>query len=241
MHQIFQNFTDHLSCASDANDLHDAMAEAAAGLDLSSFAYLIVPRQPTNPARLISNYPLTWTNHYLRQHYERFDPVIEQALGHPEPFRWGLGTEAIVRSKLQQRLFDEAANFGIRHGFTVPIHDERGPVAAVTFASDGRRPQFERCIDEHSRVLQLMAIYFHAHAKRKIQTERTIKGISLSSREFECLEWAAQGKTAWETGQILGISRRTAAFHLDNAKAKLGVNSICHAVARLIASNSNMC
>jgi DNA-binding CsgD family transcriptional regulator len=240
MHRIFQSFTDHLSRASHANDLHEAMAEAAAALDLSSFAYLVVPRRPKNPPRLISNYPPTWTNHYLQQHYERFDPVIKQALGHPEPFRWGLGTGVTRRSKLQQRLFDEAANFGIRHGFTVPIHDDWGAVAAVTFASDGRRPQFERCINEHARVLQLMAIYFHAHAKRKIQTERAIEGVSLSSREFECLEWAALGKTAWETGQILGISRRTAAFHLDNAKAKLGVNSICHAVARLIASSSNM-
>ena len=62
------------------------------------------------------------------------------------------------------------------------------------------------------------------------------RGVSLSPREYECLEWAAQGKSAWEIGRILGISRHTAAFHLENAKAKLGVRSICQAVARLIAS-----
>jgi DNA-binding CsgD family transcriptional regulator len=82
-----------------------------------------------------------------------------------------------------------------------------------------------------------MAMYFHAHARRKLGGDRVVDGVLLSPREFECLEWAARGKTAWEIGRILGISRRTAAFHLDNAKAKLGVGTICQAVARLVASN----
>jgi LuxR family transcriptional activator of conjugal transfer of Ti plasmids len=85
-----------------------------------------------------------------------------------------------------------------------------------------------------------MAIYFHAHARRTFRPERLIDGVSLSPREFECLAWTAQGKSAWEIGRILGISRRTAAFHLNNAKAKLGVRSICQAVAQLIASRSTM-
>jgi DNA-binding CsgD family transcriptional regulator len=85
-----------------------------------------------------------------------------------------------------------------------------------------------------------MAMYFHAHVRRKLSPDRVIDGISLSPREFECLGWAAQGKSAWEIGRILGITRRTAAFHLENAKAKLGVHSICQAVARLIASRSTM-
>ena len=129
---------------------------------------------------------------------------------------------------------EEAAAFGIRYGFTVPVHDNRGLIAAVTFAIDQRRAEFERCIDEHARVLQLMTMYFHA--QRRLACGRVIGGGSLSPREFECLGWAARGKSAWEIGSILGISRRTAAFHLDDAKAKLGVRSICQAVARLVAA-----
>jgi DNA-binding CsgD family transcriptional regulator len=63
-----------------------------------------------------------------------------------------------------------------------------------------------------------------------------VDGVMLSRREFESLEWAARGKSAWEIGLILNISRRTAAFHLDNAKAKLGVRTICQAVARFAVS-----
>ena len=240
MHRIFQDFIDRLSYASEPEALRDAMAQACAALDLSCFAYLAMPDSPGTAARLISNYPTAWTTHYLQSHYERFDPVIIQALVDPEPFEWGLGIGSTAPSRPQQELFEAAATFGIRYGFTVPIHDSRGPIAAVTFAADERRPQFQRSISEHARVLQLMAMYFHAQARWRLLPAPTIAGVSLSPRELECLGWAAEGKSAWEIGRILGISRRTAAFHLDNAKAKLGVRSICQAVARLVASRSTM-
>ena len=53
---------------------------------------------------------------------------------------------------------------------------------AVTFAIDERQPQFEHFIKEHARVLQFMAMYFHAHARRKPSLERTIDDVSLSPR-----------------------------------------------------------
>jgi LuxR family transcriptional activator of conjugal transfer of Ti plasmids len=236
MYRIFQNFIDCLLSASNSDALRDAMSQAAAALDLSCFAYLSMPDNSGGRAGLISNYPLAWTTHYLQKHYERFDPVIIQALGHPEPFQWGLEVGSLAPSKSQE-LFEEAARFGIRYGFTIPIHNDSGPVAAVTFAADERRPQFERTIREHARVLQLMAMYFHAHAERRIGSNRSIAGTALSPREAECLQWAAQGKSAWEIGTILGISRHTVATYLENAKAKLGVRTIVQAVARVTASN----
>jgi DNA-binding CsgD family transcriptional regulator len=83
-----------------------------------------------------------------------------------------------------------------------------------------------------------MAMYFHAHARRKFVADHLVNGVALSPRELECLRWAAQGKSAWDTGRILGISRHTVAFHLDNAKTKLGVRSTIQAVARLMASKA---
>jgi len=152
----------------------------------------------------------------------------------------GPGAGQCELTKRQQQFFDEAAGFGIRCGFTIPIHDGRGPVAAVTFAADERHPAFRRSVEAHATALQLMALYFHAHARRKLAADRVIDGAALSPREFECLEWAAQGKSAWEIGRILGISRRTVAFHLDNAKTKLDVRTVCQAVARLSASKPTL-
>ena len=47
----------------------------------------------------------------------------------------------------------------------------------------------------------------------------------LTARERECLLWAAQGKTSWEIGRILGIAERTVNFHIANTCAKLDVRT----------------
>jgi LuxR family transcriptional regulator, activator of conjugal transfer of Ti plasmids len=241
MHRIFQTYIDRLSESTDITALRDSMADATRALELSCFAYLCLPGRKGGVPQLISTYPSTWTAQYIKNHYERFDPVITRALEDTEPFQWGLNSRASKLSRPQRDLFEDAAGFGISCGFTIPIHAGRGPIAAVTFAADEHRGNaFSRRVEAHKEVLQLMSMYFHSHVRRKLSPDRVVDGVSLSPREFECLEWAAQGKSAWEIGHILGIARRTAAFHLENAKAKLGVRSICQAVVRLIASRSKM-
>ncbi|MGW1419899.1 LuxR family transcriptional regulator [Bradyrhizobium manausense] len=236
MHRIFQNFIDLLSKAENADAFCETMASTAAALDLSCFAYLSLPDASDKQPRVISTYPTAWTTYYLRNHYERVDPVVVQALKDPEPFRWGIGRTTRLMSLAQREVLDQASQFGIRFGFTVPIHDGHGPIAALTFATDLQRPPFEKCIDSHARVLQLMAMYFHAHVRRKLSGGHKIGGVLLSPRELECLEWAARGKSAWEIAHILGISRHTVASYLDNVKEKLGVRTIVQAAARLVAA-----
>jgi hypothetical protein len=165
------------------------MADAALAFDLPCFAYLSMPRSGRSAAALISSYPVAWTQHYLQEHYERLDPVIELAQSQTEPFEWGLGARDFKISPAQTQLFDEAAEFGIRCGFTIPIQDGRGPIAAVTFAIDSPRPSFLQTIQTNRRVLQLMAISLHAHIRRKLWRDPVLNGIQLSPREFECLQW----------------------------------------------------
>jgi len=47
---------------------------------------------------------------------------------------------------------------------------------------------------------------------------------SLTSRELECMHWAALGKTSWEIGVIIGLTERTINFHIARACEKLGVH-----------------
>lgn len=240
MRRTFQAYVDRLMECQEEGELRQSMADTAAALDLSCFAYLALPNELTDTPVLISNYPTIWTTHYVQMRYERLDPVIVQALREPEPFQWGLGFGPVENSAAGQQVFEEAARFGIRCGFTIPVHDTTGAIAAITFAADARRSSFERVVERHAGVLQLMAMYFHAHASRKLPSRRKIDGILLSPREIECLKWAAEGKSAWDTSRILGISRHTVTFHLDNARAKLGVRSTVQAVARLVVSGRHL-
>ncbi|TIL82285.1 MAG: LuxR family transcriptional regulator, partial [Mesorhizobium sp.] len=136
----------------------------------------------------------------------------------------------------QQEILEKAAHFGIRGGLTMSLHDHRGRFAALTLASDQSRPPLLRSLTRYEKALQLVAISFHMHARRRLAEDRVVDGITLTPREFESLKWAARGKSAWDISQILGVSKRTVTFHLENAKAKLGVRTINQGVARLTAS-----
>jgi DNA-binding NarL/FixJ family response regulator len=48
------------------------------------------------------------------------------------------------------------------------------------------------------------------------------KLVTLNDREIESLTWAARGKTSAEIADLVGLSKRTVDFHLDNARVKLG-------------------
>lgn len=130
MLRIFRNFVQELEASQDAASLQTAMSNVASALGLQCFAYLQTPRDNRQTAGLISNYPPEWTDHYLKQHYERLDPVIARAHMREEPFEWGVGADNQRLSTEQARFFDEAAEFGIRCGLTILLRDGLGPVAA---------------------------------------------------------------------------------------------------------------
>jgi DNA-binding NarL/FixJ family response regulator len=56
--------------------------------------------------------------------------------------------------------------------------------------------------------------------------------IALNEREVEVLTWAARGKTSAEIAKILGLTKRTVDFHIDNARGKLGAATRTEAVLK---------
>jgi DNA-binding CsgD family transcriptional regulator len=56
------------------------------------------------------------------------------------------------------------------------------------------------------------------------------RGAGLTPRECEVLAWVAQGKSAWEIGEILHIAKRTVHEHIQTAVRKLGACNRVHAV-----------
>ena len=67
--------------------------------------------------------------------------------------------------------------------------------------------------------------------RRSISRGARKKSDSLTSREIEVLEWVARGKSAWEIGEILNITKRTVDEHAHSAVRKIGAANRTHAVA----------
>src|SRR6201984_2933710 len=68
----------------------------------------------------------------------------------------------------------------------------------------------------------VLATIITARLSGVARTELWPKLVDLNDREVETLTWAARGKTSAEIAQILGLTKRTIDFHIDNARAKLG-------------------
>jgi DNA-binding CsgD family transcriptional regulator len=237
MYRRCQQFVDCLLDQPGRPRLEAALHEAAALFDLPSVAYLLLDVADRRLPQLISNYPRAWTAHYLDRRFDRIDPVIGRATADAEAFAWGPDI-AGTSSGTEGAFFEAAAGFGIRYGFTIPVHDAAGRKAALTFASPERHAAFARTIEANRPALELVAHYFHRHAAPLLAPVRGAGAVVLTHREFECLQWAAKGKSAWETGRIIGITRRTVSFHLENAKAKLGVRCVAQAVDSLVAGHA---
>jgi len=71
--------------------------------------------------------------------------------------------------------------------------------------------------------LEMLTAAIAAALARRARGNSWPKRPTLGKREVETLTWAARGKTSAEIAQILGLSKRTVDFHIDNARSKLGV------------------
>jgi LuxR family quorum sensing-dependent transcriptional regulator len=114
---------------------------------------------------------------------------------------------------------------GFPRGLVVPIHGPGGFVAGVAVAG----VKFDLSANTKPGI-HLMALYAFDRI-RQLSAGKPEAKPKLTTREREVLAWSAQGKSAWEIGEILTVSRRTVDEHAQTAMRKLGAASRTQAVA----------
>lgn len=233
--QPFQTFIDRLHHAGDRSDLADALSSFLENWGIEKFTYLGFPPPGTREPVWLTTYPLEWARHYESSSYQNVDPVVAAMRAGVMPFFWNEAALGHDSTPAQRRFFGEASEFGVKSGFTVPIHDGQGDIAAVTLASDQNLRTLKRAMKEDLSRIHLAALYFHVHARQKLASIVEHERPHLSPREIACLQWLALGKTMWDVSEILGISRRTVVFHVENAKFKLNAVTLPQAVAQALA------
>lgn len=186
---------------------------------------------------MLGGYPPPWVEHYFANDYLRVDPVIGHCHARTTPFVWPAQplrpAGADPHSHAIWRLFNEAADFGLRSGVTIPVHGLGCSWGLVSFSATR---QFDPdALRDLVPLLHLLASYIHESGHRFAHGEPLPPPPHLTQRELECLHWAAGGKTSWEIGRLIGVSERTVVFHLQNAARKFGVTARQQAIARAIA------
>lgn len=234
---IAQEFIERCERSEHIDDLVRSFQRALDKLGFKHFACCshVNPIKPPRRAIMLQNYPDSWVRDYSDMELWDIDPVFLQADRASLPFFWD---SPAFRSSLtgpQQQILAEANHFGIAHGYTVPIHSPYSPAAYR--ASCSVVPDSVAMDARNYSTVQLMCCYLYDAAMRDVNTkENEIIPPELSRRERQCLELAAQGKSDWVVGKILGISERTVHNHIESAKRRLGVATRVQAIVQALAS-----
>lgn len=227
---------DAVSEAESVDRLHSICAGVCTGHGFDRFIYgARIPTSFVKPYFIfISGYPREWREHYTANNYMVIDPTVQYCAQNITPMAWD---DSLLRSDSGEirRFMSEARDFGLNSGVSFPVHTAQGDFAMLSFASE-RLDSQSGCIQRVLPLGQLFAAYLHEAVRRVFNADAlALSKVDLTHRERECLLWATEGKTAWETSQILNISERTVTFHLQNVQGKLGVNNRQQAVARAVS------
>jgi len=193
------------------------------------------PLSPPPEAIVLHSYPRAWLRRYSEDGLHAIDPVSAWADRTLVPFFWDDERFCAGLTAAQQSLLAQASRHGIAHGYTVPIHSpkEAGlpPGSCTVIPANSSMPA------ENYAVVQSIALPLFEAASSALRC----RGAGhpphpLSERERECLRFAAQGKSDWVVGKILGISERTVHNHIENAKRRLRVTTRVQAIVQALAS-----
>ncbi|MGI9304335.1 MAG: LuxR family transcriptional regulator [Gammaproteobacteria bacterium] len=187
---------------------------------------------------IISGYPVEWRERYENANYINADPTVAHCATRNVPIVWKDLSLCEDTTDKGAVVMSEARDFGLSSGVSFPVHSTGSEWSMLSLGSSKPHDELERAIDAAIPLAHAVAGHIHEAVRRVFDAEvLPVGNVELTNREKECLLWAAEGKTTWETSQILGVSKRTIIFHLENAARKLDVSNRTHAVARAVSQS----
>lgn len=204
---------------------------AALALEFGFEHFMFALRVPTHfaNARIVEldGAPPGWMRRYFEKAHYEADPVLAHCTREVLPVRWS--DLLIPAGSAASRVMEDAADWGMREGVSMPVHSPRGELGVLSLAT-GLEPGLAHSRTELGLALvQWVAGHVNEAVRRLSTPPRPMR--ALTRRETDCLRWAADGKTSAEIALLLGVAESTANFHLNKAIEKLGVTTRQQAVA----------
>jgi DNA-binding CsgD family transcriptional regulator len=171
-----------------------------------------------------TTYPKAWVDHYIDAGYTRTDPARKFALLHPVPFFW---SEIFphIRGK-NMRVFNEAKEFGLAAGLSVPIYDAGTLVGVIGVSSKRKNIEDVRLKSSIGIAAQIFCTVYNQIVREENETPYSPPVQQpLTKRELEILMILAKGLNKPEIADALHISQSAVAYHIKNIFLKLGVDS----------------
>lgn len=199
------------------------------GFDCFAISGIPLPHERIDPYFLLNAWPAEWFERYVEQNYVHVDPVIYRTKMQDNAFVWSEALKGRKLNRHARRVMNEATEFKMFDGYSVPLHTAGGFQAIVTFGGEK--------VDLSSAArgaLHIISIYAHNGLKSLITDEtntRQLESLNITSREREIIQWCAAGKTAYEIASIIDRSVRTVQNEIGNAQKKLDVVNTAQMIA----------
>jgi LuxR family quorum sensing-dependent transcriptional regulator len=207
----------------------DAMERSFARFGFENFIITGLPHpdQRIESLVLLKKWPMDWYRRYTQRSYDRYDPVVRLCRQTVQPFEWAEAPHDSGTNPRGAEIMQEASEFGMREGYCLPIHGLNGFEACLSMSGP--------CLDltPHTKpAIHLMAMY--AFERARVVMAPSPRPNPLTARERETLRWAALGKSAADTGEIMGVTERTITAHVGSSCQKLSAANKTQAVARAL-------
>jgi LuxR family quorum sensing-dependent transcriptional regulator len=223
-------FIDKAERLTNAHEVMDAIQRVLApfGFNYVNFAPIPTLGERFDKAILATTqdpYAAEWRKIYSDEGYAEIDPLARHLRRSVKPFEYQEIPSDPSRAPRAAEIMRRRWDFEFRRGLLVPIRSPTGSTGFVTMK--GPRPDLAA---RNKRAFHLVALYAFDRICCLCSPPSVQKPV-LTEREREVLTWVAMGKSAWEIGEILAITKRTADAHARTAFLKLGAANRTHAVA----------
>lgn len=231
----FVRLANRLTSLDEIRELLSSVARTL-GFDHVALGHLVDVNRTLSPSEAVqfATYPDAWRAMVRDRGYFADDPVLAACQVSAAGFRWSDLPRLVEMTERQQGIMRDAANNGLTDGFTVPVNVPGEFLGCCSFAIGSGR--------ELPRATLPAAQYVGCFAFEAARRIRRYSGARcgqggpprLTQRQFDCVVLAAQGRSDWHIGQLLGISSQTVHQHIESAKRRYGVASRTQLVVRAL-------
>jgi LuxR family quorum-sensing system transcriptional regulator CciR len=227
---IVESFSRSARVVEDRDQLRLAFAAAVQGLGFEHYAL-----QGEGARLLIADLPANWI---FRPDPAR-DVIFAAASRSLSPFLWADIPRFMALAPADARALESAPP-----GFAVPIHVSAFSAGLTPPQGLAEGRGFAGCCSFLMRKGGILPVesFAAAHyigrlaydAARRVDRAQPARP-RLTPRQRDCMVLAAQGKSDWEIGKLLGISESTVHKHIEDAKRRFGVSTRIQLVVRGLA------
>lgn len=183
----------------------------------------------------LHNLPAEWFHRYIAEQQVHSDPTVRYTREHALPLVWH-DADDIATDHLAAQVLQGYRDAGLGAACTLPLKAPGGAPCWLTLGCDSDDDDSHARLHDFMPFALLLASTVLDCCLRLTRPAAHPETVNLNTRERDCLAWASEGMTNAEIGAVLGISDRTAIYHIASACRKLGARNRQHAVTRAMLS-----